>query len=48
MAAAISPTPVEPNAAPPHDQHAQAAAAAIHKGNYKAELEALEKEDLGK
>jgi cell division septation protein DedD len=46
--AAAAPTPAEPNAPPPHDEHTQAAAAEIHKGNYKAELEALEKEDLGK
>ncbi len=44
--AATAATPVEPNAPPPHQEHVQAAATEIHKGNYKSELEALEKEDL--
>ena len=44
--AAASTAPAEPNAPPPHDEHVQAAANEIHKGNYKSELEALEKEDL--
>jgi hypothetical protein len=44
--AATATAPAEPNAPPPHDEHVQAAANEIHKGNYKSELEALEKEDL--
>ncbi len=44
--AATATAPAEPNAPPPHDEHVQAAAAQIHKGNYKAELDTLEKEDL--
>jgi hypothetical protein len=39
-------TPTEPNAPPAHEGHEQSAATEIHKGNYKSELEALEKEDL--
>jgi hypothetical protein len=44
--ASTAAAPVEPNAPPAHDEHERAAAAEIHKGNYKSELEALEKEDL--
>lgn len=45
-AASTSATPAEPNAPPPHDEHERAAATEVHKGNYKNQLEALEKEDL--
>jgi hypothetical protein len=45
-AAASAVAPTEPNAPPPHAAHDQAAAAEIHKGNYKKELDSLEKEDL--
>ncbi|HLK40518.1 MAG TPA: hypothetical protein VKU41_27385 [Polyangiaceae bacterium] len=47
-ASSTSEQPVEPNAPPAHDEHSRAAAAEIHKGNYKSELERLEKEDLEK
>lgn len=39
-------TPTDPNTPPSHAEHEQAAAVEIHKGNYKNELEKLEKEDL--
>jgi hypothetical protein len=45
-AASTSTVPAEPNAPPAHDEHERAAAAEIHKGNYKSELDSLEKEDL--
>jgi hypothetical protein len=38
--------PSDPNAAPSHDDHDKQAAAQIHTGNYKGELDKLEKEDL--
>lgn len=38
--------PADPNAAPAHDDHDKQASAQIHKGNYKGELDKLEKEDL--
>jgi hypothetical protein len=38
--------PSDPNAPPVHDDHDKQAAAQIHKANYKAELDKLEKEDL--
>jgi hypothetical protein len=44
--AASATTPTDPNTPPSHAEHEQAAAAEIHKGNYKKELEQLEKEDL--
>jgi hypothetical protein len=45
-AASTAAAPTEPNAPPPHDAHERAAATEIHKGNYKSQLESLEKEDL--
>jgi hypothetical protein len=45
QAAAVASTPVEPNAPPTHAEH-ERAAAQIHKGNFKSELDTLEKEDL--
>lgn len=38
----------EPNGPGKHDDHDKAAATAIHKANYKTELDKLEKEDLAK
>jgi hypothetical protein len=43
--AAVASAPVEPNAPPTHAEH-EKAAAQIHKGNFKSELDSLEKEDL--
>jgi hypothetical protein len=45
-AASTSTVPAEPNAPPSHGEHERAAATEIHKGNYKSELDSLEKEDL--
>jgi hypothetical protein len=36
----------DPNAPPTNDDHDKAATAQVQKGNYKAELDKLEKEDL--
>ena len=45
QAAAAGSAPLEPNAPPTHAEH-ERAAAQIHKGNFKSELDSLEKEDL--
>ena len=36
----------DPNAPPSHEDHDKTATAQVHKGNYKSEMDKLEKEDL--